>query len=79
MIWRILRNGQLKTQCTSILRRPRHYLLPEKGYNISFMNVETGSLQLCLNATNITQISHHKLQGLIIDKDLSFEEKKEKN
>ena len=43
------------------------------------MNVETGSLQLCLNATNITQISHHKLQGLIIDKDLSFEEKKEKN
>ena len=37
------------------------------------LHVETASLQLCLNATNITQISHHKLLGLIIDKDLSFE------
>ena len=29
------------------------------------LHVETASLQLCLNTTNITQISHHKLQGLI--------------
>ena len=34
---------------------------------------ETASLQLRHNATNITQISHHKLLGLIVDKDLSFE------
>ena len=40
------------------------------------LHVETASLQLCVNATNITQISHYKLQGLIIDKDLFFEEKK---
>ena len=37
MIWRISRNGRLKTQCTSIPRRPKHYLLPEKGYNISYV------------------------------------------
>ena len=43
------------------------------------LHVATASLQLCLNATNITQISHHKLLGLIIDKDLSSEEKKGKN
>ena len=42
------------------------------------LHVETASLQLCLNTTNITQISHHKLQGLIIDKNLSFEQKKRK-
>ena len=42
------------------------------------LHVETASLQLCVNATNITQISHHKLQGLIIDKDLFFEEKKKR-
>ena len=35
--------------------------------------VETASLQLRHNTTNITQISHHKLQGFIINKDLSFE------
>ena len=35
MIWRISRNGQLKTKCPSITRRPKHYLLREKGYNIS--------------------------------------------
>ena len=35
--------------------------------------VETASLQLRHNTTNITQISHHKLLGLIVDKDLSFE------
>ena len=37
------------------------------------LRMETASLQLHLNATNINQILHHKLLGLIIDKDLSFE------
>ena len=60
MIWRISRNGQLKTQCTSIPRRPKHYLLPEKGYNISFM-----WKQQAYNYALMPQISHHKLQGLI--------------
>ena len=34
---------------------------------------ETATLKLHLDATNIDQLSHHKLLGLIIDKDLSFE------
>ena len=33
---------------------------------------ETASLQLRHDATNIDQLSYHKLLGLIIDKDLSF-------
>ena len=37
------------------------------------LSVETASLQLHLNATNINQILHHKLLGLIIDKELRFE------
>ena len=37
------------------------------------LSEETASLQLRLDATNIDQLSHHKLLGLIIDKDLSFE------
>ena len=37
------------------------------------LRAETASLQLHLNSTNINQILHHKLLGLIIDKDLSFE------
>ena len=61
-----------KLNCTSIPRRPKYYLLQEKGYNISFV-CKKASLQLPLNATNINQILHHKLLGLIIDKDLSFE------
>ena len=31
------------------------------------------TLKLRLDATNIDQLSHHKLLGLITDKDLSFE------
>ena len=34
---------------------------------------ETASLQPRLDATNIDQLSRHKLLGLIIDKDFSFE------
>ena len=41
------------------------------------LRTETASLQLHLNATNINQILHHKLLGLIIDKDLSFEAHKD--
>ena len=37
------------------------------------LSEETATLKLHLDATNIDQLSHHKLQGLIIDKDLSFE------
>ena len=37
------------------------------------LRVETASLHLHLNPTNINQIVHHKLLGLIIDKDLRFE------
>ena len=35
MTWRIWRNDQLKTKCSSIPRRLRRYL--EKGYNISLL------------------------------------------
>ena len=73
MIWRISRNGQLKTQCTSITRRPKHYCLVTGKRLQHKLCEETASLQLRHNATNITQISHHKLLGLIVDKDLSFE------
>ena len=52
MIWRISRNGQLETKCTSIPRRPKHYLLQEKGYNISFVRK-----QQAYNYTLIPQIS----------------------
>ena len=34
---------------------------------------ETATLKLRLDTTNIDQLLHHKLLGLIIDKDLSFE------
>ena len=37
------------------------------------LSEETASLKLRLGATNIDQLSHHNLLGLIIDKDLSFE------
>ena len=35
--------------------------------------VETATLKLRLDATNVDQLSHDKLLGLINDKDLSFE------
>ena len=34
---------------------------------------ETATLKLRLDATNVDQLSYHKLLGLIVDKDLSFE------
>ena len=37
------------------------------------LSEETATLKLRLDATNIDQLSHQKLPGLIIDKDLSFE------
>ena len=37
------------------------------------LSEETATLKLRLDATNIDQLLHHKLLGLIIDKDLSFE------
>ena len=42
--------------------------------NKMFINTEkTKALQPRLDATNIDQLSHHKLLGLITDKDFSFE------
>ena len=64
MTWRISRNGQPKTKCTSIPRRVKCYLLREKGYNISLVRKQQ---------PYIDKLSHHKFLGLIIDKDLSFE------
>ena len=40
------------------------------------LSEETASLKLRLDATNIYQLSHHKLLSLIIDKDLSFADTK---
>ena len=72
MIWRILRNGQLKTKLYINTKKTKALLVIEKRLQHK-LRVETASLQLHLNATNINQILHHKLVGLIIDKDLSFE------
>ena len=73
MIWRILRNGQLKTELYINTKKTKALLVMEKRLQHK-LRVETASLQLHLNATNINQILHHKLLGLIIDKDLySFE------
>ena len=72
MIWRILRNGQLKTELYINSKKTKALLVMEKRLQHK-LRVETASLQLHLNATNINQILHHKLLGLIIDKDLSFE------
>ena len=72
MIWRILRNGQLKTKLYINTKKTKALLVTEKRLQTK-LRAETASLQLHLNATNINQILHHKLLGLIIDKDLSFE------
>ena len=37
------------------------------------LSEETATLKLRLDATNIDQLSRHKLLSLVIDKDLSFE------
>ena len=76
MIWRILRNGQLKTELYINTRKTKALPVMEKRLQPT-LRAETASLQLHLNATNINQILHHKLLGLIIDKDLSFEAHKD--
>ena len=76
MIWRILRNGQLKTELYINTKKTKALLVMEKRLQPT-LRAETASLQLHLNATNINQILHHKLLGLIIDKDLSFEAHKD--
>ena len=38
------------------------------------LSQERTTSKLCLDATSIDKLLHHKLLGLIIDKDLSFEE-----
>ena len=72
MIWRILRNGQLKTKLYINTKKTKAVLVTEKRLQTK-LRAETASLQLHLNATNINQILHHKLLGLIIDKDLRFQ------
>ena len=72
MTWRISRSGQLKTKCTLIPRRLKRLLVTGKRLQHKLCE-ETATLKLRLDATNIDQLSHHKLLGLIIDKDLSFE------
>ena len=72
MTWRISRNGQLKTKCTLIPRRLKRLLVTGKRLQHKLCE-ETATLKLRLDATNIDQLSHHKLLGLIVDKDLSFE------
>ena len=71
MIWRISRNSQLETKCTLTKKTKALFVM---GKRLQYkLRMETASLQLHLNTTNINQILHHKLLGLIIDKDLSFE------
>ena len=72
MIWRILRKGQLKTKLYINTKKTKALLVMGKRLQHE-LRVETASLQLHLNTTNTNQIFHHKLLGLIVDKDLSFE------
>ena len=72
MIWRILRNGQQKTELYINMKKTKALFVMEKRLQHK-LRVETASLQLHLNATNINQMLHYKLLGLIIDKDLRFE------
>ena len=72
MIWRILRNSQLKTKLYINSKKTKVLLVTGKRLQHE-LRVETASSQLHLNATNINQILHHKLLGLVIDKELSFE------
>ena len=72
MICRILRNDQLKTELYINTKKTKAFLATGKRLQHN-LRVETASLQLHFNATNINQILHHKLLGLIIDKDLRFE------
>ena len=65
MIWRILRNGQLKTELYINTKKTKALLVMEKRLQPT-LRVETAILQLHLNATNINEILHHKLPGLIL-------------
>ena len=76
MIWRILKNGQLKTKLYINTKKTKALLVTRKRLQHKLC-VETASSQPHHNATNINQILHHKLLGLIIDKNLSFEAHKD--
>ena len=65
MIWRILRNGQLKTELYINTKKTKALLVMEKRLQ-PMLRVETAILQLHLNATNINEILHHKLLGSIL-------------
>ena len=65
MIWRILRNGRLKTELYINTKKTKALLVMEKRLQPT-LRVETAILQLHLNATNINEILHHKLLGLIL-------------
>ena len=65
MIWRILRNGQLKTELYINTKKTKALLVMEKRLQPT-LRVETAILQLHLNATNINEILYHKLLGLIL-------------
>ena len=65
MIWRILRNGRLKTELYINTKKTKALLVMEKRLQ-PMLRVETAILQLHLNATNINEILHHKLLGLIL-------------
>ena len=65
MIWGILRNGQLKTELYINTKKTKALLVMEKRLQ-PMLRVETAILQLHLNATNINEILHHKLLGLIL-------------
>ena len=55
MIWRISRNGQLKTKLYINTKKTKVLLVTGKRLQHE-LRVETASLQLHLNATNINQI-----------------------
>ena len=65
MIWRILRNGRLKTELYINTKKTKALLVMEKRLQPT-LRVETAILQLHLNATNINEILHHKLLVLIL-------------
>ena len=69
MIWRILRNGRLKTELYINTKKTKALLVMEKRLQPT-LRVETAILQLHLNATNINEILHHKI---VTGFNLSFE------
>ena len=69
MIWRISRNGKLETFEMYINTKRTKALLVMRKRLQHKLRMETAKL----TTTPYTLILHHKLLGLIIDKDLSFE------